>query len=106
MPSQVLIVDAVPKGPTGSSSASAWRRSSGQQLQGDYVAPQNAVELVADTIGEVLHGVRVGADDNFFAIGGDSLTATQVVTRLNDALHVDLPDVTFRKPTVRNWRSR
>lgn len=103
VPSQVLIVDAVPKGPTGKLQRIGLAAQFGQQLQGDYVAPQNELEqLVADTIGEVLHGVRVGADDNFFAIGGDSLTATQVVTRLNDALHADLPvSVMFRKPTVR-----
>lgn len=40
---------------------------------------QRALALI---VGEVLGAVRVGADDDFFALGGDSVLATAVVTRV------------------------
>jgi len=99
----VVIVDAVPKGPTGKLQRIGLAAQLREQLQGDYAAPQTDMErLVAQTISEVLSGVRAGLDDNFFAIGGDSLTATQVIARLNAAFRSDIPVSTvFRRPTVR-----
>ena len=44
---------------------------------------------------------EVGINDNFFALGGDSIRGTQVIGRLQSCLHVELPIVTlFQKPTV------
>jgi acyl carrier protein len=40
---------------------------------------------------EVLHADRVYMTDNFFELGGHSLMATQVVTRVREALGVELP---------------
>jgi len=103
VPSQVVIVDAIPKGPTGKLQRIGLATLLADRLQDEYEAPQTALEqLVADTIREVLPGVRAGAADNFFATGGDSLTATQVMTRLNAALAADFPiTMLFRRPTVR-----
>lgn len=45
--------------------------------------PTGIVEgLVADLWSELLGHAEVGADDNFFALGGDSLIATRLMTRL------------------------
>src|SRR5262245_38895312 len=41
--------------------------------------------------GEVLGVVRVGLDDDFFALGGDSLVATRVVARLGRVLGASVP---------------
>jgi acyl carrier protein len=44
---------------------------------------------------------HVGAGDNFFALGGDSLRATQVISRVRSLFSVDLPIATlFSKATV------
>ena len=44
---------------------------------------------------------RVGIHDNFFDLGGDSITATQAVSRLRDALKVELDIATFfDRPTI------
>jgi hypothetical protein len=43
----------------------------------------------------------VGAHDDFFEVGGDSLTAMQVVSRLRQAFGLDLPPrALFELPTV------
>jgi amino acid adenylation domain-containing protein len=47
-----------------------------------YLAPRNAVEaVIAEAWAETLHLERVGVEDNFFALGGDSILTLQVVTR-------------------------
>nr|WP_297628519.1 condensation domain-containing protein [Nocardia sp.] len=43
-------------------------------------------EIVAGVFGELLGVDRVGADDDFFALGGNSLIATRAVSRINEAL--------------------
>ncbi|WP_330250531.1 non-ribosomal peptide synthase/polyketide synthase [Nocardia sp. NBC_00565] len=48
-------------------------------------------EIVARTFAEVLDVERVGLDDDFFALGGNSLNATQVLARLGAALDLRLP---------------
>ncbi|HEX8556988.1 MAG TPA: phosphopantetheine-binding protein, partial [Pyrinomonadaceae bacterium] len=68
----------------------------------DYAAPRTAVEeQVAAVWREVLGVERVGVHDNFFALGGHSLIATQVVSRLCDAFEMELPlRLLFESPTV------
>lgn len=60
-------------------------------LPQEYVAPRNEVEEeVARIWAEVLGLNRVGADDNYFDLGGNSLLATQLVSRLRGRFEVDL----------------
>ncbi|MFF0544460.1 non-ribosomal peptide synthase/polyketide synthase [Nocardia thailandica] len=57
-----------------------------------YRAPATAVEVtVAATFAGVLGLEKVGADDDFFALGGNSLLATQVTARLGAALDATVP---------------
>ena len=52
------------------------------QERGPYVAPRSALETqLAAICAEVLGLPRVGVEDNFFQIGGDSILSLQVVTR-------------------------
>ncbi|HVT15951.1 MAG TPA: non-ribosomal peptide synthase/polyketide synthase [Thermoanaerobaculia bacterium] len=48
-------------------------------------------ELLAGLWGEVLGVARVGAGDNFFALGGHSLLVTQLSSRLRRAFGVEVP---------------
>jgi len=69
----------------------------------DYVAPETAVEKVlAGIFSEVLGVARIGAIDNFFDLGGHSLMATQVASRIREAFRADLPVRSiFEEPTIR-----
>ena len=57
-----------------------------------YRAPADPLETaLSSIIGEVLGRDGMGADDDFFAVGGDSVLATQVVARIRTWL--DTPSV-------------
>ncbi|WNI18863.1 non-ribosomal peptide synthetase [Actinacidiphila sp. ITFR-21] len=55
----------------------------------DYVAPRTATEeTLAAAFAEVLSLNRVGADDSFFDIGGNSLQALRAVSRINKTFKI------------------
>jgi amino acid adenylation domain-containing protein len=68
--------------------------------------PADALEgLLAQIWSEVLRLKRVGVEDHFFNdLGGHSLLATQVVSRVREALEIDLPlRLLFEHSTVRRF---
>src|SRR5690349_8777413 len=67
-----------------------------------YIAPRGALEEVLATIfAEVLKLERIGIRDNFFDLGGHSLSATQIVSRVREAFRMELPvRKIFEQPTV------
>ncbi|MFI6321047.1 amino acid adenylation domain-containing protein [Nonomuraea sp. NPDC050556] len=69
---------------------------------GPYTEPRGDAEaLVADVYAEVLGLQRVGAFDDFFALGGHSLFAVRVVARLRASVGLDVPiRALFSTPTV------
>lgn len=73
-----------------------------------YVAPRNSLEeAVAHMWCHVLDLERVGVHDNFFDLGGDSLTVMRIVARLWDTLQVELPPAAFfEAPTIADLTSR
>ena len=63
---------------------------------------------LAAIIGEVLVRTGIGVDDDFFALGGDSVLATTVVARVRDWLDtpaVGVPDI-FATRTVEKLAAR
>ncbi|RKH35462.1 amino acid adenylation domain-containing protein [Corallococcus praedator] len=68
----------------------------------EYVAPATPEELtLAGIWTELLGRPRIGARDDFFALGGHSLMAAQIVSRVREALGVELPlTAVFESPTL------
>ncbi len=67
-----------------------------------FRAPTHPVErAVAEVFAAILGDVRIGLDDNFFALGGNSLLAAQAAARLGAALDTRVPArLLFHAPTV------
>jgi len=101
VPSRIIFVNDVPKGPTGKIQRIGLADRLAAALVVAYEAPASDTErLVAATICEVLGREVVGRNDNFYSLGGDSLRATQVLTRLGQSLEFEIPVPTiFRCPT-------
>src|SRR6202035_262468 len=57
-------------------------------------------ELLCALFAEVLGRERVGIDDNFFALGGDSIVSIQLVSRARKAGLVITPRAVFQHKTV------
>ncbi|WP_156749594.1 non-ribosomal peptide synthetase, partial [Mycobacterium sp. E1747] len=71
-----------------------------------YRAPIDAVEeALADIYAKVLGLDRVGVDDSFFELGGDSLSAMRLVAAINARLNADLlVRAVFDAPTIKGLR--
>jgi amino acid adenylation domain-containing protein len=71
-------------------------------LAAAFVPPEEGDERdLAAIWSEVLRVERVGRDDNFFALGGDSILSLQVLAAARErGLALSLPQI-FRHPTVR-----
>jgi acyl transferase domain-containing protein/acyl carrier protein len=72
------------------------------ELDTEYVAPRNELEKMLAELWQELLGISpIGVNDNFFRLGGDSLMAIQLATRLRDTLGVDVPvNELFDVPTI------
>ncbi len=66
-----------------------------------YVAPTNSTEQeLVDIWAEVLCRPRVGIEDNFFALGGDSIVSLQIISRARQVGLQLAPRQLFENPTV------
>jgi acyl carrier protein len=104
VPSAFVFLDALPLTANGKLDRKALPEPDEQPsaLERSYTAPRTELEnVVADIWAEVLRLPRVGVSDNFFELGGHSLLATQIVSRIREALRVDLAlRSLFEKSTV------
>jgi acyl carrier protein len=71
-------------------------------VAGEFVPPRTATEkTLAEIWTRVLKVEQVGVYDYFFELGGDSLLATQVVSRARETFQIDLPlSSLFEAPTL------
>ena len=103
VPSEIRIGDAI----TGSASGKPSRLGIAETLQAQRVrppvAPADATETaLASMAAAILGRDKVGANDNFFALGGDSLKGMELVMQVQAMFGVDLGTAAiFRYPSVR-----
>lgn len=102
VPSRILIVPAIPVGPTGKLQRIGLDQAFSGLIFTKYSAQNGPLEeLLAHMIEEVVPGKRIGATDDFFLSGGDSLSGARLISRLRGAFGIGLPLGTlFRYPTI------
>ncbi|PAZ98764.1 non-ribosomal peptide synthetase, partial [Mycobacterium avium] len=101
LPSAVLALDALPLTVNGKLDTRALPAPE-LRAENRYRAPQNPTEeSLADVYARLLGLERVGVDDSFFELGGDSLSAMRLITAVNAELDADLTvRALFEAPTV------
>jgi acyl carrier protein len=104
IPSVFVFLDALPLMSTGKVDRHLLPNpgKSRPDLQVAYVPPRSIVEAILSRIWtEVLSLDAVGVYDNFFDLGGHSLAAMQVVSRILKNFQLEIPlQSLFQSPTV------
>jgi amino acid adenylation domain-containing protein len=107
LPQHIVFVDAIPLTPNGKVNRAALPApSSGEAHDGLRVAPRDRVERALWEIWrDTIRVEAFGVTDDFFDIGGHSLLAVQLVSRIRNELgvHCNLATL-FRHPTVEALR--
>jgi NADP-dependent 3-hydroxy acid dehydrogenase YdfG/ubiquinone/menaquinone biosynthesis C-methylase UbiE/acyl carrier protein len=72
------------------------------ELKNAYVAPSNELECkIAESFQKFLGFEQVGIHDNFFALGGDSLTGSVLIKQLGENFQIELPlRLLYEAPTI------
>ncbi|MBP5974300.1 amino acid adenylation domain-containing protein [Brasilonema sp. CT11] len=104
VPATFMILDTLPLTPNGKVD----RRNlpapdrSRPDLEATFVAPRNSIEEKLEIIwAELLRLEQIGVNDNFFHLGGHSLIATQMLSRVREVFQVELSfHQIFENPTI------
>lgn len=77
-----------------------WRRDQAFQ-KNKYVTPETSIEIrLCETI-SALTNKKIGLEDDFFSLGGDSLLAAQLISKIQTEFSVELtPETFFNQPRV------
>ncbi|MDH5548120.1 MAG: amino acid adenylation domain-containing protein [Gammaproteobacteria bacterium] len=102
LPSTYTHLDNLPLTPTGKIDRKALQQTVDTSDTQNYVAPVTPTQQqLADIWQEVLGLERVGIQDNFFEIGGHSLRALLVISKIRKTFEVEFPLGTlFDAPTI------
>jgi acyl-CoA synthetase (AMP-forming)/AMP-acid ligase II/acyl carrier protein len=110
VPDQIVILEEIPKGPTGKIQRIGLATRLGLEqtetatppVRSEFVAPRTQTEEVLATLWcDVLGLDEVGIHDHFLEIGGDSVLATRFVAQVRETLQIELSLLTlFETPTI------
>ncbi len=104
MPSIFVAMDALPQTPTGKTDRLRLPAAPGTRPEMSVVYSPPGTRLEEELVAiwaEALGLDRLGIHDDFFELGGDSLMAARVISRIKETLGADLPlTALFDCPTV------
>ncbi len=105
IPSEIVCLEAFPRTPSGKVDRLALPAPGPDlrmQMEAPYVMPRTEIERVlAEVWSEVLGQARIGVEDDFFALGGHSLRAVEMLARVEERMGERLPlAAVFEAPTV------
>ncbi|MDP4146799.1 MAG: amino acid adenylation domain-containing protein, partial [Bacillota bacterium] len=104
IPAYFIQLENIPLTPNGKIDRKALPEPEGDINTGvEYIAPRNEIEeKIVKVWNQVLRVEKIGIDDNFFALGGTSLKAIQIVSTIHMELNSELPvSELFNTPTIR-----
>ena len=91
VPSRFVFLDVLPTGATGKPQRIGLADALAAKLAEPFRPPTTAVETsLAQIWKEILKVDRIGVADNFFMLGGDSLSAARVLARVNPRFGIHL----------------
>jgi acyl carrier protein len=95
-------MDALPLTASGKIDRNALPVPAHQLRDAEYIAPRTpAEERMTRILATLLRLERVGVNENFFLLGGNSLLGAQVIARVRDTFGVELTLLSlFDHPTV------
>ena len=108
IPSAFVFLDSLPRTPGGKVDRKALPAPGRPHLQTDFRPPRTPLEKSLAAIWRDLLGLeRVGRDEDFFLLGGHSLSASRVLSRVRQRFQVEIPlRALFDSPTVAGLADR
>jgi len=104
VPAAFVLLEKLPLLPNGKVDRAALPKVGGDRptLAEDFQAPRNEIEEKLTAIWQEVMGLhRIGINDNFFALGGHSLMASQVIARIRDTFQIEMPlSQAFESPSI------
>jgi amino acid adenylation domain-containing protein len=102
VPSQVMVLAAMPISANGKVDRKALPSPTQRAASSAYVAPRTASESkMAEIWQDLLQRKQVGVTDNFFALGGQSLLAVMLVSRVEKEFGIRIPlSRVLERPTI------
>ncbi|SCG49810.1 non-ribosomal peptide synthetase [Micromonospora halophytica] len=102
VPTAFVRLDALPLTPNGKLDRAALPAPAAAASGDGHVPPRTDAEiLVAEVYADILQVEKVGAHDDFFALGGNSLRGMRAMARIRAEVDVDLPmRALFSSPVV------